>query len=93
MSSLALDTNDEEPQAKRLWFNEDTINVELVDGRVISVPLSFYPILMNARPEVREDFEIFGEGTAIHFNTLDEDLSVEALVMGRKQILTPLTKD
>lgn len=93
MNSLALDINSEEPQAKKLWFDDDTINVELTDGRVVSVPLSFYPILMNASSKVREDFDIFGEGTAIHFNALDEDLSVEALVMGRKQIPTLLRKD
>lgn len=86
MNSLALDINNEEPQAKRLWFSENTINVELTDGRVVSVPLCFYPVLMNVSSDVREDFEIFGEGTAIHFNALNEDLSVEALVMGRKQI-------
>jgi hypothetical protein len=87
MSSLALNTNEfEEPQASKVWFEEDQICAELVDGRTISVPLSFYPLLMDATKEEREDFRLFGDGTAIHFNSLDEDLSIEALVMGRKQL-------
>jgi hypothetical protein len=46
MSSLALNTNEfEEPQASKVWFEEDQICAELVDGRTISVPLSFYPFL------------------------------------------------
>lgn len=75
-----------EPQAKKVWFTENTINVQLTDGRVIFVPLSFYPLLLNAPRKSREDFRIFGDGTAIHFNSLDEDISIEALVYGRKQI-------
>ena len=87
MKSLAPNINEiEEPQAKRVWFEENAIHVELMDGRVISVPLAFYPTLCDATKEQREDFRLFGEGTAIHFNQLDEDLSVEALVMGRKQV-------
>jgi hypothetical protein len=46
----------------------------------------FTPLLMDASKEEREDFRLFGDGTAIHFNSLDEDLSIEALVMGRKQL-------
>jgi hypothetical protein len=87
MISLALNTTElEHPQASNVWFEEDQICAELVDGRTISVPLSFYPLLMDATKEEREDFRLFGDGTAIHFNSLDEDLSIEALVMGRKQL-------
>ena len=77
---------EDEPQAKKVWFAKNTINVQLTDGRVIFVPLSFYPLLHGAPKTVREDFRIFGDGTAIHFNSLDEDISIEALVHGRKQI-------
>lgn len=90
MSLLAQNIDEiqeDEPQAKKVWFTKDTINVQLTDGRVIFVPLTFYPLLHNAPRQVREDFRLFGEGTAIHFNSLDEDISIDALVYGRKQIL------
>ena len=76
----------EELRAKRVWFEEDTINAELVDGRVIAVPLAFYPLLCDTSRELLEDFGLFGDGTGIYFNQLDEYLSVEALVFGRKQL-------
>ncbi len=69
-----------------MWLTDDMINLELVDGRVIAVPLVFYPSLADASKEKREDFRLFGDGSAIHFSQLDIDLSVESLVMGRKEI-------
>lgn len=87
MSSSAHSINEiEDPQASKVWFDEHNIYAELTDGRTISVPLTFYPLLMDATIEQRENFRLFGDGTAIHFNDLDEDLSIESLVMGRKQI-------
>ena len=76
----------QEPLAKKVWLTDDMINLELLDGRRISVPLVFYPSLADAKKTQREDFRVFGEGSAIHFNQLDIDLSVESLVMGRKEI-------
>lgn len=82
-----------EPQAEKVWFAKDTINIQLTDGRVVFIPLSFYPLLRDAPKKVREDFRLFGEGTAIHFNALDEDISIEALVHGRKQVSNTLKKN
>ena len=77
-----------EPQAKKFWIDEEeqTMNVILTDGRAISVPLAFYPFLIEATKEERHDFRLFAENTGIHFNALDEDISVEHLLLGRKQL-------
>ena len=85
-SNQSILNETEEPRAQRVWFGEDTINAELVDGRVISVPLAFYPVLCDAPKELLEDFRLFGEGAGVHFNQMDEYLSIEALVFGRKQL-------
>lgn len=92
MNLLSEDTREIEPQAIKVWFDDEnsSINAELSDGRIISVPISFYPLLARASKEEREDFELYGEGTVIRFRSLDESLPVEALVMGRKQIFIPV---
>ena len=93
MNSLSQEINESEnePQANRVWFDDETasINAELTDGRIISVPLSFYPLLALAKKEQRENFELFGNGTIIRFISLDECLPIEALISGRKQICIP----
>lgn len=86
MSLSAQNITEQEPLAKRVWLTVDMINLELTDGRIVSVPLVFYPSLVDATEDERGDFRIFGDGSAIHFNRLDIDLSVESLVMGRKEI-------
>ena len=95
LSARNIVNEPEEPSAKKVWFDETSIHVSLVDGRLISVPLSFYPFLCNIPMDVLQDFELFGEGTAIleswmnihrKFRELDEYLSIESLVHGRKQI-------
>ena len=93
MSLLTRDINDKaalqlEPQATKVWFEADAICVSLVDGRKLSVPLSFYPLLSQASPKALNDFELFGQGTGIYFKQLDEYLSIKGLVYGRKQIGT-----
>ena len=70
------------PAAKRVWFDSDNIWVELVDGRQFSVPLTYFPRLLNASPAQREQFEMSGNGTGLHWDQLDEDISVEGLLLG-----------
>jgi Protein of unknown function (DUF2442) len=60
----------------------DTLTVSLRDGRVISVPLVWYPRLLNATPEQRRKWEIAGGGYGIHWPELDEDLSTAGLLRG-----------
>lgn len=54
----------------------------LVDGRKLGVPLAYFPRLLAATPQQRERYEFSGNGTGIHWNELDEDISVQGLLMG-----------
>jgi hypothetical protein len=58
------------------------MHVALTDGRIISVPLIWFPLLHDATPQQREHFEIGGGGTSLHWPELDEDLSVAGLLAG-----------
>ena len=62
---------------------DDTLTVELSDGRTISVPLEWYPRLVHGSPEERNKCRIMGQGQGIHWEELDEDISVEGLLAGR----------
>lgn len=68
--------------AKSVCFDDDMIWVDLVDGRKIGVPLAYFPRLLNAKPAQLIRFEISGGGTGLHWDELDEDISVEYLLLG-----------
>jgi hypothetical protein len=61
---------------------EDELRVRLMDGRTISVPLVWYPRLLNATEEQRRNWRISGGGYGIHWEDVDEDLSTEGLLRG-----------
>jgi hypothetical protein len=63
-------------------FSEDTLSVDLADGRTITVPLVWYPRLLDATPEQRKNWQIIGAGYGIHWPDVDEDLSTEGLLRG-----------
>ena len=65
-------------------FSDDALSVSLRDGRVISVPLVWYPRLLNATLSQRKNWKIAGGGYGIHWPDLDEDLSSEGLLRGAK---------
>jgi hypothetical protein len=65
-------------------FTDDALSVSLRDGRVISVPLVWYPRLLNATPAQRKNWKIAGGGYGIHWPDVDEDLSTEGLLRGAK---------
>ena len=67
---------------KNVRFTEDTISVDLLDGRTIVVPLAWYPKLLEATPEQRENWKVSGAGFGIHWPDIDEDLSTEGLLRG-----------
>lgn len=69
--------------AARVWFDDDNLWIELTDGRKLGVPLAYFPRLERATPRQRARFEMSGGGTGLHWNSLDEDISVPALVLGR----------
>lgn len=71
------------PTAERVHVSEDTLSVELSDGRTISAPLAWFPRLLHGRPRERSDWRLIGRGQGIHWNSLDEDISVEGLLAGR----------
>lgn len=63
-------------------LTEDVLSVRLMDGRTISVPLVWYPRLLNATDEQRKNWRIAGGGYGIHWEDIDEDLSTEGLLRG-----------
>jgi hypothetical protein len=75
-----------EPRAgekiKAVRIDDDTLAVDLVDGRTVSVPLVWYPRLLHATPEQREHFAIAGAGFGIHWPDVDEDVSVHGMLAG-----------
>ncbi len=66
---------------KKVWFDEASLWVELSDARTIGVPLAWFPRLLEASPAQREAFELSALG--IHWEELDEDISVQGLLEGR----------
>ena len=66
-----------------LTTDEDTISVDLTDGRTIAAPLAWYPRLLHGTPEERNHWRWIGGGTGIHWPDLDEDLSIENLLAGK----------
>lgn len=82
MNSLAADI--QEARARHVTVSEEALTVDLLDGRTIIVPLGWYPRLWHGTTEERNHFEIFGDGTYIHWPELDEDLTVAGLLAGRR---------
>ena len=79
MGILAIRTDE---RVKEIHFTEETISVDLMDGRTITVPLIWYPRLFNATPEQRAKWEVCGGGYGIHWEEIDEDLSTEGMLRG-----------
>jgi hypothetical protein len=71
-----------EARALRIWFDSDNIWVLLADGRQLSVPLTYFPRLQNAKSNQRDGYIISGGGTGLHWEELEEDISVEGLLLG-----------
>jgi len=71
------------PMAETVTVTEDTLTVELSDGRSLSVPLAWFPRLVHATPAERKNWRLIGRGYGIHWNKLDEDISVEGLLAGK----------
>jgi len=71
------------PAATNVTVTDDTLTVDLSDGRTISVPLAWYPRLSHGAPAERTDWRLIGRGEGIHWPQLDEDISVEGLIAGK----------
>ena len=76
-------TKTAEPLAQEVQLTDEALVVELVDGRTVSVPVSWYPRILHGSPEERENWRLIGRGEGIHWPELDEDIGVEDLLAGR----------
>lgn len=77
-----MSTSVREAHATDIAFQEDSFVVYLADGRSLTVPMSYFPRLLKARPEQRMSFIISGGGTGLHWDGIDEDISVSGLLLG-----------
>ncbi len=71
-------------KAQEIGISDDTLSIDLDDGRTISVPIAWYPRLWHGRPEERKNWRLIGDGTGIHWPDLDEDISIEGLLLGKR---------
>lgn len=81
MTTLVLET---EPLAAQIRTTDERLIVDLVDGRSLVVPLSWYPRLLHASQEERQNWELLGDGYAIEWVDLDEHIGIEGLLAGRQ---------
>lgn len=81
MTTLAIEI--EIPYAEDVLVTEDTLTVDMSDGRTISVPTAWYPRLLRATPEERTNWRMIGRGYGIHWKNIDEDISAEGLLAGK----------
>lgn len=72
------------PAAIDVTTTYDTLTVELNDGRTLSIPLEWYPRIVHATPEERTQWRLIAQGHGIHWDALDEDISVEGLLAGKQ---------
>jgi len=70
-------------RAQNVAVTDEALTVDLTDGRTLSVPLAWYPRLLHGTPTERNHWDLIGDGEGIHWPELDEDLSVEGLLLGR----------
>ena len=87
MSTSAIDTN--ECRAVSVAVGEDSLMVQFLDGRTLTVPLAWYPRLWHGSTAERSHFEIIGEGEYLHWPDLDEDLTIAGMLAGRRSGESP----
>lgn len=68
---------------RQVEITDDTLSADLSDGRSIAVPLAWYPRLLHGSAEERSDYRFVGNGSGIHWNELDEDISLKNLLLGQ----------
>ena len=74
------------PKVMNVTVTDDTLSVDLTDGRTIAVPLIWFPRLAYGTEEERANFQIAGAGYGIHWPELDEDIGVEGLLLGKQSL-------
>ncbi|MBI4673370.1 MAG: DUF2442 domain-containing protein [Chloroflexi bacterium] len=73
----------------KVMVTDDTLSVDLEDGRTVAVPIGWYPRLAYGTPAERAHFQISGAGYGIHWPDLDEDIGVEGLMLGKRSRESP----
>ncbi|MGK5093761.1 DUF2442 domain-containing protein [Deltaproteobacteria bacterium TL4] len=81
MSTLKVEL--EIPYAQAVTITSDALQVDLSDGRTISTPLAWYPRLFHADQTEKDNWRLIGGGHGIHWEELDEDISIEGILVGR----------
>ena len=79
----SLTTEIQSARAEQVMVTDDTLIVDMTDGRTISVPLAWYPRLQHGDIGERNHWRLIGRGKGIHWPDLDEDISVENLLLGK----------
>jgi len=81
MRTLDLESD---PIAVAVVFSADAFRVTLDDGRELSVPLAWFPRLLHGTPEQRQNWDLIGRGEGLHWEELDEDISIVGLLAGHR---------
>lgn len=81
MTTLTLEA---EPMAVNVLVTNEKLIVNLTDGRSLTIPLSWYPRLLYAIPQERQNYQLLGDGYAIEWPDLDEHIGIEGLLAGRR---------
>ena len=81
MNTLAIEIR--LPEALNVSLTDDTLSVDLSDGRSISVPIAWFPRLLHSSEQERNNWRLIGKGQGIHWEDIDEDISIEGLLAGR----------
>ena len=79
-----MSTSTVEARAQEVRVTDDCLSVDLTDGRTISVPLAWYPRLLNDTSDERANWRFIGDREGVHWPELDEDISVENLLLGKR---------
>ena len=81
MNTLAVEIRI--PKALNISLTDDTLSVDLSDGRSISVPIAWFPGLLHSTEQERNNWRLIGRGQGIHWEDIDEDINIEGLLAGR----------
>ena len=81
MNSLTVEIL-EVPAVQKVDIDDEALTVDLSDGRTISIPLAWYPRLVHGSNTERNNYRLIGNGSGIHWNDLDEDISVQNILVG-----------
>jgi hypothetical protein len=81
MTTLAIELH--MASAQNVNVTDEALTVDLSDGRTVSVPLAWFPRLLHGTKEERNKWRLIGDGEGIHWPDLDEDISVENLILGK----------